>query len=152
MVIGEYLENVDDSIIKLLRKAHDENVFNFANHGYTNQKHANLSPDNLRNEIKLCEKIIETKLGRPIEKFYRPGCGIINKEMMQIVDELNYKLVLGDVYPFDPQMPIFLVNFIHIMLTVERESIIILQPMLLKILLPALKKKGYAIKNLKDNN
>ena len=65
--------------------------------------------------------------------------------------EWGYRLVLGSVYPHDPQIPYWRINAAHILSSVRPGSIVICHdrrswtaPTLRKVL-PELKKRGYQV-------
>jgi peptidoglycan/xylan/chitin deacetylase (PgdA/CDA1 family) len=71
--------------------------------------------------------------------------------MRNLVSKLGYRLVLGDVYPHDPQVPFASLNARHILSLVKPGSIIICHdrrewtvPMLREVL-PELKRRGYGV-------
>lgn len=78
-----------------------------SNHGLTDALAARL-PD-LDLDIQTTERIITKALGegtdqKEIVKWYRPGCGIFTRGMLATVAKLGYRLVLGNVYPYDPHV------------------------------------------------
>lgn len=156
MTIGKNLHEADPKIIECLKKYNKKGIIEFSNHGDTNSKHYNFSNEDLKEEIQLCEKSIQEKLEVPCVKFFRPGHGMFHKEMINECAKLNYKIVLGDVYSFDPQVPLWFLNLFHIFCTVREGSIIIIHdrpwtPTLLRWLLPMLKSRNYKISKLSDS-
>ena len=83
--------------------------------------------------------------------YFRPGSGFFSSRMRSLVGELDYRLVLGDVYPHDPQVPFARLNAMHILSMVKPGSIVVCHdrrewtvPML-RIVLPELKRRGYQV-------
>jgi peptidoglycan/xylan/chitin deacetylase (PgdA/CDA1 family) len=71
--------------------------------------------------------------------------------MLVTIKELGYRLVLGNVYPHDPQIPYPSVNAKHVLSMVRPGAIVICHdrrgwtvPMLRKVL-PELRARGYRI-------
>jgi peptidoglycan/xylan/chitin deacetylase (PgdA/CDA1 family) len=71
--------------------------------------------------------------------------------MRALLHRLGYRLVLGDVYPHDPQVPFWKINAKHILSMVQPGSIIACHdrrewtaPMLQKVL-PELTRRGYRV-------
>jgi peptidoglycan/xylan/chitin deacetylase (PgdA/CDA1 family) len=92
----------------------------------------------------------------PLGKYYRPGSGLFNSKMRALVQKLGYRLVLGDVYPHDAQIPYAWLNARHILSMIRSGSIIICHdrrswtaPMLEKIL-PVMKRKGWKVVSLSE--
>lgn len=82
---------------------------------------------------------------------FRPGSGFFSSRMRSLVSRLGYRLVLGDVYPHDPQVPYPRLNARHILNMVKPGSIIICHdrrewtvPML-KGVLAELNHRGYRV-------
>lgn len=89
--------------------------------------------------------------GTAFPRYYRPGSGWYTTRMRNIVNRLRYKLVIGDVYPHDPQIPFAKVNAAHILRMARPGGIIICHdgrawtlPMLMAVL-PELKRRGYRV-------
>ncbi|KXJ95938.1 hypothetical protein Micbo1qcDRAFT_158069 [Microdochium bolleyi] len=84
-------------------------------------------------------------------QYFRPGSGFFSDRMRRLVDKLGYHMVLGSVYPHDPQIAHPWLNARHILSMVRPGSIIICHdrrswtaPMLRKVL-PELKRRGYKV-------
>ncbi|KAJ3032834.1 hypothetical protein HDV00_007029 [Rhizophlyctis rosea] len=84
-------------------------------------------------------------------KYFRPGSGFFSTRMRTLAQKLGYRIVLGNVYPHDPQINLPWVNAAHILSMVKPGSIIIIHdrrqwtiPML-ETVLPELRKRGYRV-------
>jgi peptidoglycan/xylan/chitin deacetylase (PgdA/CDA1 family) len=84
--------------------------------------------------------------------YFRPGSGFFSKRMRDTLAKLGYKLVLGDVYPHDPQIHNPNVNARHVISMVKTGSVVICHdrrswtaPMLETVLSDLVGKKGYEI-------
>lgn len=89
-------------------------------------------------------------------RYFRPGSGVFSDRMRALVQRLGFRLVLGSVYPHDPQISVPWVNAAHILSMVRPGSVIIVHdrrpwtvPML-SIVLPELKKRGYRVGTVSD--
>jgi peptidoglycan/xylan/chitin deacetylase (PgdA/CDA1 family) len=89
-------------------------------------------------------------------KYFRPGSGLFNKEMRALVKRLGYRLVLGNIYPHDAQIPYWWLNARHILSMLRPGSIIICHdrrswtvPMLKKVL-PEMARKGWKVVTLSE--
>ncbi|KAF1955532.1 glycoside hydrolase/deacetylase [Byssothecium circinans] len=83
--------------------------------------------------------------------YFRPGSGFFSKRMRERMDMLQYRTVLGDIYPHDPQIPYWRINAAHILSMLKPGGIIICHdrrswtvPMLRKVI-PEIKRRGYQI-------
>lgn len=84
-------------------------------------------------------------------QYFRPGSGFFSDRMRRLLDRLGFRLVLGGVYPHDPQIASPWLNARHILSMVRPGAIIICHdrrkwtaPMLRKVL-PELKRRGYRV-------
>jgi peptidoglycan/xylan/chitin deacetylase (PgdA/CDA1 family) len=152
MVIGSYLRAAPPRALAAMRQLHADGIVEFANHGYTNSRAASLTAHQLAREINKTEAAVRDWLGSEarMAPFYRPGCGLFHADMLRVAADRGYRTVLGDAYPFDPQLPVSFLLFWHLMITVRPGSIIILHdrpwtPALLRMLLPWLQDQGYRV-------
>ncbi|RAR04560.1 carbohydrate esterase family 4 protein [Stemphylium lycopersici] len=84
-------------------------------------------------------------------RYFRPGSGFFSTRMRAQIKEMGYQMVLGSVYPHDPQIAYPGVNARHVLSMARPGSIVICHdrrgwtvPMLRKVL-PELKRRGYKI-------
>ncbi|KAK3394038.1 hypothetical protein B0H63DRAFT_444237 [Podospora didyma] len=146
------------------------------NHGMRDEPARSLSDDELKKQIKLVEGIIndayhaagrarmppnddvevdEGEVGtgmssrRRRNHYYRPGSGFFSDRMRVLVRKLDYRLVLGSIYPHDAQIGNWRVNAKHILSMLSPGGIIICHdrrswtpPMLQKVL-PEMSRRGY---------
>lgn len=89
--------------------------------------------------------------GGPPHQYFRPGSGLFNTRMRAMVARLGYRMVLGSVYPHDPQIPYWWLNAWHILSMVRNGGIVVCHdrrswtiPMLRKVL-PELRRRGYRV-------
>lgn len=87
----------------------------------------------------------------PPPKYFRPGSGFFSEKMRNMLGRLGYRLVLGTIYPHDPQIRFWRINASHILSMLQPGGIIICHdrrswtaPMLRKVV-PEIKRKGYRI-------
>jgi peptidoglycan/xylan/chitin deacetylase (PgdA/CDA1 family) len=139
-----------------------------ANHGKYDKQHTSLTYEELEEEIKDCEMVIDTiyelaneenkkthdgLIEKPNTKYYRPGCGFVNQTIYEYCNKNNYTIVLGNVYPCDPQIPFGSINNMYILGSIRENDIIILHDRqwtadALDILLVRIKNKGYIVTSL----
>ncbi|KAH6639391.1 chitooligosaccharide deacetylase [Boeremia exigua] len=125
------------------------------NHAMHDEPARGLAAEQLRSEMLQVEGAINATYAavgveRP-PKYFRPGSGFFSSGMRSRVREMGYQMVLGSIYPHDPQIPYPSVNARHILSMARPGGIIICHdrrgwtvPMLRKVL-PELKRRGYTI-------
>lgn len=128
------------------------------NHAMHDEPSRSLTPQKLEEEIRLVEASINATyasadLSRP-PKYFRPGSGFFSSGMRAQVRGLGYQMVLGSIYPHDPQIAYPGVNARHILSMARPGGIIICHdrrgwtvPMLRKVL-PELRRRGYRVTTL----
>ena len=130
------------------------------NHAMRDEPSRDLSSDDLESQV----RTVKAKLVDAYEaegkilpnNYFRPGSGLFNFRMRDMLGNRGFRIVLGSVYPHDPQIPYPSVNARHILSMVHPGAIIICHdrrswtvPML-KMVLPELKKQGYKIVTITD--
>ncbi|KAJ5311920.1 hypothetical protein PENANT_c022G10293 [Penicillium antarcticum] len=151
-VIGSQLPGYENILVDLVRAGNE-----LANHAMYDEPSRALSDDGLRDQIRTVHAQIEEAYAasgiqtQPENWLFRPGSGFFSSRMRMVVKELGYRLVLGDVYPHDPQIPYWRLNASHILSMVKPGSIIICHdrrewtvPMLREVL-PELSRRGYSV-------
>lgn len=102
-----------------------------ANHGETNTIHYLCNKEQIAEEISHCQKTIdeiycEANVKQPIQKYYRPGYGLVSNVISEYCEENDYEIVLGNIYPLDPVITSSFINRKYIFKHVEGNDIIIL--------------------------
>ncbi|KAL8750499.1 MAG: hypothetical protein Q9199_007029 [Rusavskia elegans] len=152
-VIGSQVKGREGILRDLVRNGHE-----LANHAMYDEPSRALSDDALISQITSVEKLIDkayTSVGlNPPPRYFRPGSGFFHARMRRIVQRLGYRLVLGSIYPHDPQIPYWRVNARHILSMLRSGGIVICHdrrkwtaPMLRKIL-PEMTRRGYRVVSL----
>ncbi|EOA92159.1 hypothetical protein ACJQWK_03878 [Exserohilum turcicum] len=125
------------------------------NHAMHDEPSRSLTPSTLDDEIRQVQGYINRNydavdLPHP-PRYFRPGSGFFSTRMRRQITEMGYQMVLGSVYPHDPQIAYPSLNARHVLSMVRPGSIIICHdrrqwtvPMLRKVL-PELKKRGYRV-------
>lgn len=167
-IIGSHVLNMKDEGDKILQEL-IRSGNELGNHAMYDEPAYKLPDDELGLQINQVDEIIrkayEAVKGVPrtvkddneFPRYYRPGHGWYNTKMRNIVSRLRYKLVIGDVYPHDPQIPFAKVNAAHILRMARPGGIIICHdgrpwtlPMLRNVL-PELRRRGYRIVNVTES-
>lgn len=94
--------------------------------------------------------------GGPKHQYFRPGSGLFSTRMRAMVARLGYRMVLGSVYPHDPQIPYWWLNAWHILSMARNGGIVVCHdrrswtiPMLKKVL-PELRRRGYRVVTISE--
>lgn len=71
------------------------------------------------------------------EKYFRPGSGFFSKGMVEMVSGMGYRVVLGSVYPHDPQIHSAKWNARHVLSMVSSGAVVIMHD-----------RRGYSVEQL----
>jgi peptidoglycan/xylan/chitin deacetylase (PgdA/CDA1 family) len=125
------------------------------NHAMNDEPSRSLSDSELTEQIQRVDHVINkayvaAKAPSP-PRYFRPGSGFFSDRMRSLLKRLGYQLVLGSIYPHDPQISLWRINAKHILSMLHPGGIIICHdrrswtvPMLREVL-PEIKKRGYRI-------
>jgi len=92
-------------------------------------------------------------------RWFRPGYGLYNQEMVKFVESHGYRAVLGNVHPFDPQIPSVDFAIWYILQQTRPGSIIMLHDCggrgertaeVLEEVLPELTQRGFQVVTLTE--
>ena len=149
-IIGGQVPGHDDTLQSIIRNSSE-----LGNHAMHDSPSRALSPDQLTTEIRAVEAKIDSaysslNLEAPA-RYFRPGSGFFSTQMRETVANLGYRLVLGDIYPHDPQIRSARVNSKHVLSMLKPGGIVICHdrrgwtvPML-KEVLPEVRRRGYQV-------
>jgi peptidoglycan/xylan/chitin deacetylase (PgdA/CDA1 family) len=150
-VIGGQVNGAEERLKDIVRAGNE-----LGNHAMHDEPSRSLLPQELSQQLAEVEGYINSTYislnqNRLPNRFFRPGSGFFSTSMRQQVREMGYQMVLGSVYPHDPQISYPSVNARHILSMVRPGSIVICHdrrgwtvPMLRKVL-PELKRRGYTV-------
>ena len=149
-VIGSQVPGFESTLEDIVRAGHE-----LGNHAMHDEPSRSLSDTMLVEQIQTVEGLLSAtyaSVKRPFPpKYFRPGSGFFSTKMRGTLQRLGYRLVLGDIYPHDPQIPYWRVNAQHVMSMAHAGGIVICHdrrewtaPMLRKVL-PQLRQRGYRI-------
>ena len=154
-VIGSQAEGREDTLRKLVRSGHE-----LANHAMRDEPSRSLPINQLEQQL----REVNIKLAAAYQaegrilpnNYFRPGSGLFNYRMRDVLGNKGFRIVLGSVYPHDPQIPYPSTNARHILSMAHPGAIIICHdrrswtaPML-RIVLPELRRRGYKIVTITD--
>ena len=149
-IIGSQIQRHEQTLQDLVRNNNE-----LANHAMHDEPSRSLSDADLAVQIQTVQKRINhvyTAVGfEAPPAYFRPGSGFFSTRMRKVVKRLGFQLVLGSIYPHDPQIPFWRVNARHILSMLRPGGIIICHdsrswtaPMLRKVL-PELERRGYQV-------
>ena len=107
----------------LLRRMHDEG-HEIGNHAWRDEASVSLPLSELERQIKEVESLVPPNAGGV--KYFRPGSGFFNKKLVDRVMDLGYRVVLGSIYPHDPQIHNPVRNAKHVLSMLRPGGIIIM--------------------------
>ena len=116
-VIGSQIQDHEEVLTELIRSGNE-----LANHAMHDEPSYALDDAVLKEQIQAVHGMIRERYqtaereNGPENWFFRPGSGFFSSRMRHLVKELGYRLVLGDVYPHDPQVPFARLNARHIVI------------------------------------
>lgn len=154
-VIGSQVEGREDVLRKIVREGHE-----LGNHAMRDEPSNSLSIGELENQVQQVKaKLVEAYEAEGLilpNNYFRPGSGFFNYRMRDMLGNRGFRIVLGTIYPHDPQIQYPSVNARHILSMAHPGGIIICHdrrrwtaPML-RTVLPALKEQGYKIVTITD--
>jgi peptidoglycan/xylan/chitin deacetylase (PgdA/CDA1 family) len=149
-IIGSQVAGREKTLQNLIRNGNE-----LGNHAMNDEPSQSLSDAVLGNQIEsVREKLNDAYAAVGVEgppNYFRPGSGFFSERMCKNLRKLGYRLVLGSIYPHDPQIPIWRVNARHILSMLRPGGIIICHdrrswtvPMLQKVL-PEMRRRGYRV-------
>lgn len=149
-VIGGQVTGREDRLREAVRQGHE-----LGNHAMHDEPARSLADDELEDQLGRVRGMIsetyEAEGVAPPNNYFRPGSGFFSDRMRRLADRLGYRVVLGGIYPHDPQISWWRVNARHILSMLRPGAIIICHdrrswtvPMLRKVL-PEIKRRGYEV-------
>jgi peptidoglycan/xylan/chitin deacetylase (PgdA/CDA1 family) len=152
-VIGSQVASHPD----LLRRIHDEG-HELGNHAWADEPSVQLPLSELERQIKDLETILPpnrpTTGSKISPKYFRPGSGFFSKQMVKMVRKMGYRVVLGSIYPHDPQIHYPRINAKHVLSMARPGAVIIMHDRRsysadqIELVLGGLKKRNYKVESL----
>lgn len=149
-IIGSQVEGRKEILQQLVRNGNE-----LGNHAMRDEPSRSLRDATLVEQIQSVEEMLHEAYAavgvKTPPKYFRPGSGFFSKGMRKTLGTLGYQLVLGSIYPHDPQIPFWRINANHILDMIRPGGIVICHdrrswtaPMLRKVL-PEIRRQGYRI-------
>ncbi|KAI1383346.1 polysaccharide deacetylase [Hypoxylon trugodes] len=158
-VIGGQVPGREETLADIVRSGSE-----LGNHAMHDEPSRALPDDELTEQIETVRERIKDAYAtaNSVEhphmppQYFRPGSGFFSDRMRALVDRLGYRIVLGSVYPHDPQISWAWLNARHILSMVRPGAIIVCHdrrgwtaPMLRKVL-KTLGDRGYRVVSLTE--
>ncbi|KAJ5774278.1 hypothetical protein N7457_009174 [Penicillium paradoxum] len=153
-VIGSQIRGHEETLAHIVQGGCE-----LGNHAMYDEPSCRLSDAELSGQIVAVQERIDSIYsaagvsGQEPTRYFRPGSGFFTAHMRKVVRELGFRIVLGGIYPHDPQIPYWRVNARHVLSMLRPGAIIICHdgegrgwtvPMLRKVL-PEITRRGYRV-------
>jgi peptidoglycan/xylan/chitin deacetylase (PgdA/CDA1 family) len=162
-VIGSQISDYPTILKRMRAEGHE-----IGNHAWADEPSISLPLPELERQIKDVEALIlshslppdqdgarKNTIGdAPISRYFRPGSGLFNAKMVEKVRSLGYRVVLGSIYPHDPQIHNPKLNARHVLSRVRPGGIIIMHDRRsysaeqLELVLKGLAAGGWAVESV----
>jgi peptidoglycan/xylan/chitin deacetylase (PgdA/CDA1 family) len=154
-VIGSQVAGRENIMDEIVRQGHE-----LGNHAMHDEPSLSLPSDVLYDQLQEVDALISTThrtVGVPrAARYFRPGSGFFSQRILDVAAKLNYKTILGSVYPHDPFISWWRVNAWHVLSMVRPGSVIICHdrrswtvPMLGRVV-PELKRRGFEVVSVSE--
>ncbi|SLM39188.1 nodulation protein nodb [Lasallia pustulata] len=154
-IIGSQVAGHEETLRNLIRNGNE-----LGNHAMHDEPSRSLSDATLVEQIQTVEELLYQAYAavdaESPPKYFRPGSGFFSGRMRKTLGTLGYRLVLGSIYPHDPQIPLWQINADHILSMLRPGGIIICHdrrswtaPMLRKVL-PEIRLQGYRVSTVTE--
>ncbi|KAI0136423.1 chitooligosaccharide deacetylase [Xylariales sp. AK1849] len=154
-VIGGQVSGREEILADIVRSGNE-----LGNHAMHDEPSRALSDEELTAQIDTVRDKIRAAYAtaeKPVPpQYFRPGSGFFSDRMRRLVNKLGYRMVLGSIYPHDPQIKYSWLNAKHILSMMHPGGIIICHdrrgwtvPMLRKVLKEA-KQRGYRVVSVSE--
>ncbi|KAF7949494.1 uncharacterized protein EAE97_003003 [Botrytis byssoidea] len=152
-IIGSQVSSHPSLIQRIHAEGHE-----LGNHAWADEPSISLPISELERQIKEVEDLLPPN--RPISgskippKYFRPGSGFFNAQMLEKARQWGYRVALGSIYPHDPQIHNARINAKHVLSMARPGGIIIMHDRRsysaaeIELVLGGLKKRKYRIESL----
>jgi len=98
-LVGKHLEKHPEIARRMVGAGHE-----IGNHTFSHSLLYVSTRNRIRDEIGRTDTLLRNIDGAE-PKFFRPPAGFFTKQVLDIVEQMGYQTVVGDVYPRDPHLP-----------------------------------------------
>jgi peptidoglycan/xylan/chitin deacetylase (PgdA/CDA1 family) len=148
-LLADRVPGNEDAVRRAVEEGHE-----LANHLTTDEPSIWLNSEEFERRLLEAHKVLSQFSDL---RWFRPGSGWYSKKMLSIVQKHGYKCALGNVYPFDPQIPSAWFATHYVLWKVQPGSIIVLHDYggcgkrtteALATILPELNRRGLRVVTL----
>ncbi|CCU77417.1 Cda1/Chitin deacetylase [Blumeria hordei DH14] len=118
-VIGEQIAEYPHVVQRIIDEGHEIGI-----HGWSDEASYSLPLPELVRQIREMEQLLPKNFHS--SKWFRPGSGWFSKPMISMLRTMDYQIVLGSIYPHDPQIPFPRINAAHVLSLIRPGAIIIM--------------------------
>jgi peptidoglycan/xylan/chitin deacetylase (PgdA/CDA1 family) len=146
-IIGDQISGYEDLLDRIISEGHE-----VGNHAWTDEKTILRPLNEIGRQIKAVEELLPENVNGM--KYFRPGGGFYSSSMVERATGLGYRVVLGCIYPHDPQVWSARVNARHVLSMVRPGGIIIMHDrrgwsaQQLELVLKGLKEREWEVVSL----
>lgn len=150
-VLTDHIPGREPLVEQMLSEGHE-----LGNHMLSDRASIRLSAPDFEQHLLRARQILEDYAPT---RWFRPGSGWYNREMLAVLHRYGYETVLGSIYPYDAHLPSSWLASRYILWRAHPGGVIILHDSgargmrtveTLKVILPALQARGYRIMNLTE--
>lgn len=150
-LIGNRAAANQELVRRIVAEGHD-----IGNHMVRDRPSTSLSTDTFEAALLEADSILSLH-GEP--RWFRPGSGWYDDEMLEIVEAHGYRLALGSIYPYDGTLPFTFYSAWHVLRRARPGSIVILHDggergertiAALEAILPELRRRGLRVVTLSE--
>ncbi|TAQ88557.1 hypothetical protein B7494_g3088 [Chlorociboria aeruginascens] len=152
-VIGKQIASHPGILERMHAEGHE-----IGNHAWADEPSFKLPLAELQQQIEDVEALLPPNQTQPgaetPPKYFRPGSGFFHEKMVKKVKSMGYRLVLGSIYPHDPQIPKPSLNAKHVLSMLRPGGIIIMHDRRsysaeqVELVLKGLSEKGWKAESL----
>ena len=150
-LITSHIPGNEDIVVRTVKEGHE-----IANHLTTDDPSIVLPPAEFERQLLESHHVLSRFSD---VRWFRPGSGWYNADMLSILHQHGYRCALGSVYPFDPQIPSSWFASRYVLQNVRPGSIIVLHDhgsrgertaTALASILPELNRRGFRVVTLSE--
>ena len=141
-IIGSQTARYPQLLRRIVEEGHE-----LGNHAWNDEPSFQLPLSELERQIGGVEAILP--VNRNGAKYFRPGSGFFNQGMVELMGRLGYRMVLGSIYPHDPQIHHPRMNAKHVLSMLKPGGIVIMHDRRdysaeqVELVLKGLREKGW---------
>jgi peptidoglycan/xylan/chitin deacetylase (PgdA/CDA1 family) len=150
-LITDHIEGNEQLVAQILEQGNE-----LGNHGVKDEASIGLEEEEFERKFLEADEVLSQFTD---VRWFRPGSGVYDQEMLKVVESHGCQTVLGSVHPLDPQIPSAVFSVWYVLQNVQPGSIIILHDResrgertaaVLAEVLPELSQRGFHVVTLSE--